>query len=262
VAIELRHVTAGYGRSPAITDVSLRVLRGTTVAVLGPNGSGKTTLARVMTGGLMPSAGQIVLDGTDATGRATARVARMGVFHVPDDRAIYPSLTVRENLRMALRFAVPRRQVGAEIDRVFELLPSLRLRATTRAGLLSGGEQQMLAIARAIAAPPAILVVDELSHGLAPLVVAEMFEILRRLKERVTLVVIEQFTERALAIADTVVVLRRGAVIHTGPVGGVTDDDLVAWYDLGGTEPFAATPADPSKNPSRTPATPSEARRP
>jgi branched-chain amino acid transport system ATP-binding protein len=119
----------------------------------------------------------------------------------------------------------------------------------------------MLAIARAIAAPPAILVVDELSHGLAPLVVAEMFEILGELKDRITMVVIEQFTERALAIADTVAVLRRGVVIHTGPVSGVTDDDLVAWYDLGGTEQRETARTGPSDVLSHARPTPSEARR-
>ena len=152
----------------------------------------------------------------------------------PTPRAIYPSLTVRENLRMAFRYSAPKGEVDDRINYVLELFPALRRHVSTRAGSLSGGEQQMVALAPAIAIPPSLLVVDELSHGLSPIVVGQMFEILARLKGDVTIVVIEQFTDRALALADSVLALGRGLVVFDGPAATVTDEDIVSWYALDG----------------------------
>jgi ABC-type branched-subunit amino acid transport system ATPase component len=233
-ALELRDVSAGYGKSLAISGVTMHMPRGTVTAVLGPNGGGKTTLARVITGQMVPMSGAVLIDGRDVTGSSAATMARQGVFHVPDSRAIYPSLTVRENLRMAFRYSAPKGEVDDRINFVLELFPALRRHVSTRAGSLSGGEQQMVALAPAIAVPPSILVVDELSHGLSPIVVGQMFEILARLKGEVTIVVVEQFTDRALALADSVLALGRGLVVFDGPAATVTDEDVTSWYALDG----------------------------
>lgn len=235
-ALELRDVFAGYGKSLAISGVTMHMAKGSVTAVLGPNGGGKTTLARVITGQIVPISGEVLIDGREVTGSSAATLARQGVFHVPDSRAIYPSLTVRENLRMAFRYTAPKGEIDGRIDYVMELFPALQRHMSTRAGSLSGGEQQMVALAPAIAVPPAILVVDELSHGLSPIVVGQMFEILARLKGDVTIVVIEQFTERALALADAVMALGRGVVLFDGPAGSVTDEDVVSWYALDGQD--------------------------
>jgi ABC-type branched-subunit amino acid transport system ATPase component len=231
-ALELREVSAGYGKSLALSGITMYMPRGSVTAVLGPNGGGKTTLARVITGQLVPMSGAVLIDGRNVTGSSAATMARQGVFHVPDSRAIYPSLTVRENLRMAFRYSAPKGEVDERINYVLELFPALRRHVSTRAGSLSGGEQQMVALAPAIAVPPSILVVDELSHGLSPIVVGQMFEILSRLKGEVTIVVIEQFTDRALALADSVLALGRGLVVFEGPAATVTDEDVVSWYAL------------------------------
>ncbi len=233
-ALELRSISAGYGKSLAISGVTMQMPKGSVTAVLGPNGGGKTTLARVITGQMAPMSGAVLIDGRDVTGSSAATMARQGVFHVPDSRAIYPSLTVRENLRMAFRYSAKKGEVDDRINYVLELFPALRRHVSTRAGSLSGGEQQMVALAPAIAIPPSILVVDELSHGLSPIVVGQMFEILARLKGEVTIVVIEQFTDRALALADSVLALGRGLVVFDGPAATVTDEDVVSWYALDG----------------------------
>jgi branched-chain amino acid transport system ATP-binding protein len=234
--LELRDIFAGYGKSLAISGVTMQMPRGSVTAVLGPNGGGKTTLARVITGQIVPTSGAVLIDGRDVTGSSAATLARQGVFHVPDSRAIYPSLTVKENLRMAFRYTAPKGQIDDRIAHVLELFPALQRHVSTRAGSLSGGEQQMVALAPAIAVPPAILVVDELSHGLSPIVVGQMFEILARLKGDVTMVVIEQFTDRALALADSVIALGRGVVLFDGPATTVTDEDVVSWYALDGQD--------------------------
>jgi len=239
IALELRDVAAGYGRSLAISGVTLTVTAGRVTAVLGPNGAGKTTLARVVTGQVAPLSGQVLLDDADVTGESAATTARRGVFSVPDERAVYPSLNVRENLRMAFRHRVPKSEVDERIDQVVELFPPLARHLGTRAGTLSGGEQQMLAIAPAIAVPPALLVVDELSHGLSPLIVGQMFAILAGLKGQVTMLVIEQFTDRALALADNVVALRRGRVVFDDTAASVTPEDIVSWYALDGQDEAA-----------------------
>jgi ABC-type branched-subunit amino acid transport system ATPase component len=236
IAVELHNISAGYGKSLAISKVTISLRRGGATAVLGPNGSGKTTLARVITGQLRPLSGSLTIDGRDVTASSAPTLAREGLFHVPDSRAIYPSLTVRENLRMAFRYRVPKRELDERIGQVVELFPALRRHVSTRAGSLSGGEQQMLAIAPAIAVPPSVLVVDELSHGLSPIVVGQMFEILARLKGDVTMIVIEQFTGRALELADDVIALRRGLVVFDGSAASVTDDDVASWYALDSDE--------------------------
>lgn len=231
-ALELRDLSAGYGRSTALHHISVAIPAGAAVAVLGPNGAGKSTLARVLAGQLRPTSGRILLHGTDVTELSAASMARLGVFHVPDSRAIYPSLTVRENLVMAFRHRIDKRQVTGGVERVVDLFPALGRHLKTRAGMLSGGEQQMLALAPAIAQPPSVLVLDELSHGLSPLIVGRLFEILATVKGEVTTVVIEQFAERALTLADEVIALRRGRIAFQGPTAGVTPDDVASWYAL------------------------------
>jgi ABC-type branched-subunit amino acid transport system ATPase component len=227
-------LTVGYDGAPVLTDISLEVPAGATVAVLGPNGAGKTTLARVLSGMVSPWAGRLHFAGHDVTGWSTTRLARAGLMHIPDSRAIYPSLSVRDNLRMAFQRVGDRGRVDELADIACQLFPLLHSRSKVAAGSCSGGEQQMLALACSLVAPPRLLLVDELSHGLAPIVVQRIFELLESMHGRTTVVVVEQFAERALAVADWVAVLNRGRLVHQGPARDLSLDRLAELYRLGG----------------------------
>jgi branched-chain amino acid transport system ATP-binding protein len=206
-----------YGEARALFGVDLEVGAGKVLAVLGPNGSGKSSLAAAITGRVAPSAGTVQIAGEDVTGRAASRISRMGVAYVPEERAIFPHLSVIENLRVLLRHAVPKADRAAALERSLELFPVLRERRRQQAGTLSGGEQQMLSLARVLAAPPTLLVADEMSLGLAPRLVDLVFESLEQAREQgVTVLLIEQYAEKALALADEAVILRRGRVAWHG----------------------------------------------
>jgi branched-chain amino acid transport system ATP-binding protein len=222
--LELDAVDAAYGPFRALFDVSLSVADGGALALLGPNGSGKTTVARVASGLLAPTKGSLRIAGEDLTGRPTWAVARAGVLHAPEGRSVFASLTVEENLVLGLGGVGEKSAIGSGLERAFELFPRLGERRSQTAGTLSGGEQRMLSLARVLAAPPRLLIVDELSLGLAPIVVEEVYATLGRIKaEGTSLLIIEQHVRHALDIADEAVILHQGRVAFAGPAAGLAD---------------------------------------
>lgn len=207
-----------YGTSRALFDVSLDVPAGGMVALLGPNGAGKSTVARALSGLVPITAGRVVLDGVDVTRWAAHRRHRAGLTYIPEGRGIFPGLSVQDNLRMAVRQAGGRDRREQAIARAVELFPVLGNRRAQHAGSLSGGEQQMLALARALVVEPKVLIADEMSLGLAPLVVDAVFEgIDQARRSGIAVLLIEQFVHRALAMADDCVILSRGEVSWGGP---------------------------------------------
>jgi branched-chain amino acid transport system ATP-binding protein len=205
--LELHDVSAAYGPFRALFNVSFDIQEGRAVALLGSNGAGKTTIARVCSGLLRPSSGQLQFRGEDVTGLRAYRLARLGVMHAPEGRSVFASLSVEENLALAFRREVGRKAVPAALDQAFELFPRLGERRRQVAGTLSGGEQRMLALARVLVRPPHLLICDELSLGLAPIVVDEVYR---------TLLLVEQHVRHALDLADDVVVLTKGEVSLSG----------------------------------------------
>ncbi|MBL7486738.1 ABC transporter ATP-binding protein [Frankia sp. AgB1.9] len=225
--LSLHDVTAGYGGTTVLHEVTLTVGAGEVVALLGPNGAGKTTLLRAATGLLRPRTGRVELAGTDLTGRPPHVFTRAGVCLLPEGRGIFPSLTVRENLMVQARG----RSLDAAVTTAAGLFPILGTRLRQTAGSLSGGEQQMLALARAYLTEPSVVLVDEASLGLAPIVVDTIYEALGELARRgVSLVVVEQYAQKALAIADRVYVLRRGTIVHTGRADETSTDEIYRGY--------------------------------
>ena len=225
--LALEHVTAGYGPATVLRDVSVVVPDGAVVAMLGPNGAGKTTLLRVASGLLAPSSGRLMVDGVDVTGHTAHDLRSLGVCHVPEGRGIFPTLTVRENLRL---FCPP----GGEalgLERAIDAFPKLGLRLGQSAGTMSGGEQQMLALARAYASEARVVLLDEVSMGLAPKLVDEIFVFLGRLAaEGTSLLLVEQYVAKALAIARYVCMLDRGRLAFVGEPAELDHDELLANY--------------------------------
>ena len=216
-ALALRDVSAGYGPFRALFGVSVEVGRGEAVALLGANGVGKTTVARVATGLIRPSGGSVAVGGEDFTGRRTYEFARAGVSHAPEGRSVFATLTVEENLTLSLRRRHRRADVGAALDLGFEMFPALAGRRHQAAGTLSGGEQRMLSMARVLIESPRALVADELSLGLAPMIIDEVYESLERLRgEGISLLIIEQQVGHALQLCGRVVLLGHGAVAWQG----------------------------------------------
>ena len=212
--LELRGVSAGYGRVEVLRDLDLVVPEGSLVALVGPNGAGKTTTLRVIAGLLQPSAGQVLLDGRPLGRRRPFEVARAGVCLIPEGRGIFPALTVKENLLMQGEGG----DRGDEaLERVLGYFPRLGERLAQRAGTMSGGEQQMLAMARALVTSPRLLLLDEISMGLAPQIVAQLFETVEALAAAgVTILLVEQYLTYALRLADLVYVLGKGTVTFVG----------------------------------------------
>lgn len=230
-ALEAVGIRAGYGGIDVLHGVDLTARFGEVTALLGPNGGGKSTLLRVVAGVLPPTAGQLRMAGVAVTGVSPHRLARNGVCLIPEGRGVFPNLTVRENMWLAAGRAARR----AQFERVaYDRFPRLGERRTQLAGTLSGGEQQMLALARALATSPGLLLIDELSMGLAPMIVGELFAIVRQIAESGTAVVlVEQFAHAALAVADQVEVLVRGRVTRRGTPAEV-EPHLASAYLAGG----------------------------
>jgi branched-chain amino acid transport system ATP-binding protein len=226
-ALELVGVSSGYGDTTVLREVSLTVPRGRVVALLGANGAGKTTLLRTASGLIRPTAGQVRLDGVDVTGaRAYQRSAR-GLCHIPEGRGVFRSLTVRENLTLQAR----RGQEVAAIERASAAFPILGDRLKQVAGTLSGGQQQMLAMAAAYVRRPRLVLVDEASLGLAPRIVDEIFEFLSTLASiGVSLLVVDQFVVRALEIATHAYVLHRGSLVYAGEPQTLLDGSAFERY--------------------------------
>jgi branched-chain amino acid transport system ATP-binding protein len=214
--LEIEALDVRYGTSQALFGVSLTVEPGTVLAVLGTNGAGKSTLARAVSGLVAPSAGRVRFEGRDVTGLSAHRIRKLGLTYIPEGRGIFPGLSVIDNLKMAV--AQERRpDRPAAIDRAIDRFPVLGDRRVQRAGSLSGGEQQMLALARALAVSPKLVIADEMSLGLAPLVAESVFEGLEDARRSgITIVLSEQFIHRALAMADRCVILTRGRVGWSG----------------------------------------------
>jgi branched-chain amino acid transport system ATP-binding protein len=223
-------VRAGYGsEGDVLHGVDLRLPDGGVVALLGPNGAGKSTLLRTIAGFLRPRAGSIRLGGLAVDGHDPATLARCGLYLVPERRAVFPNLTVADNLRLAT--AAPERRWHDDLQAALELFPRLVERKGQLARTMSGGEQQMLALARAFAARPRVLLLDEPSLGLAPKVVDEVFAAIGRfVEERIAVLLVEQYVQRALEVADDVVVMHHGAVDWAGAAATADLDALAERY--------------------------------
>lgn len=222
--LELRDVEASYGPFRALFGVSLSVAAGSVTALLGANGAGKTTVARVATGLVEPTSGEVLFEGESVQGLKAYELARRGIVHAPEGRSVFASLTVRENLELSFRRALGRRGVEPALARAYELFPRLGERRKQVAGTLSGGEQRMLSLARVMVSPPKLLVADELSLGLAPIVVDEVYRNLATIRDSGTaILLVEQYVTHALALADAAVVLAKGAVVHSGPAAELGD---------------------------------------
>ena len=220
-------LTARYGAATVLRNVDLEVKPGEVVALLGPNGAGKTTLMRTAAGLVHASGGSVTLSGVDVTRRSPHRRARSGLCLVPEGRGIFPSLTVRENLRLQ---GAPR-QRKETLERIVEAFPVLGERLGVPAGRLSGGQQQMIALGRCLVTNPDVVMLDEVSMGLAPLVIDQIFEALERLARTGTaLLVVEQYVSRALAMADSVYVLSRGQVSWRGTPSEITEEEIMRRY--------------------------------
>lgn len=224
-ALELEHLSAGYGRFRALFDVSFSVPAGSVAAMLGPNGAGKSTIARVIAGLVPTTSGRVLLCGKDVTALSPVRRVQQGLAFAPEGRPVFATLDVEDNLRLTFYRQLPRREVGLALERTYERFPQLKGRRRQLAATLSGGEQRILALARVLAVPPRVLVVDELSLGLAPKVVDDVFDALREINEAgTTILVVEQQVPRALALASKVIVLRKGRVTHDVAVASIPED--------------------------------------
>lgn len=222
--LEVEALRAAYGPYRALFGVTFAVPAGGAVALLGPNGAGKSTVARVVSGLVRPSGGHVRFDGHDVTGAAAWRIARAGLAHVPEGRGVFATLSVEENLVLALGRQGWRGDVAASLAQVYERFPVLSERRRHRAGTLSGGQQRLLSLAKVLAVPPKLLVADELSLGLAPSVVDDVYENLAALRQSGTaLLVVEQQVDRALALASHAVVLEHGTVAYDGPSSGALE---------------------------------------
>ncbi len=216
--LRVEEIDVRYGNIQALRGVSLEVRAGEVVALIGANGAGKTTTLRTISGLLRPVRGRILLDGQDLTRLPAHRITAMGVAHVPEGRAVFPNLTVLENLLLAAYTRRDRRAVARDLERVYQLLPRLFERRRQSAGTLSGGEQQMLAIGRALMSQARIMLLDEPSMGLAPVLVAEIFRLLTDInRSGTTLLLVEQNARMALQIANRAYVLEAGRVVLSGP---------------------------------------------
>ena len=224
--LALESVVGAYGETTVLRDVSLTVPEASVVALLGANGAGKTTVMRVASGELRPRAGKVLMDGRDISSAAPFQRWKLGVCHIPEGRAVFPGLSVRENL---VTFA--KRGADEALTRATEAFPVLATRMGQRAGTLSGGEQQMLALARAYVTEPRLILLDEVSMGLAPKIVDDIFAFIGLLAGTgASLLLVEQYVSRALELADHVYVLSRGRVVFSGPPSALDEENVLAGY--------------------------------
>ena len=236
--LRVEGLVAGYGKVQVLHAVSIDVPAGSLVTLIGANGAGKTTALRAISGMIRPQAGRVWLNDADITGLPSHVIARRGMAHSPEGRRVFGALSVADNLSLGafsrLTGSRPRGDVDADRDRMFALFPRLAERRAQYAGTLSGGEQQMLAMARALMLNPAVLLLDEPSMGLAPRLVEEVFATIVRLRaERVTMLLVEQFAQAALAVADFGYVLENGRLVASGPAAVLSRDPQVRAAYLG-----------------------------
>jgi branched-chain amino acid transport system ATP-binding protein len=255
-ALELRAINAAYGPFRALFGVSLALHPGEALALVGPNGAGKTTVARVASGLVAPQEGRVLVDGSDLTGARPYRFARAGVAHAPEGRSVFASLTVEENLVLSFTEARGRRGVRSGLDLAYASFPVLGERRRQVAGTLSGGEQRMLSMARVLVEEPKVLIADELSLGLAPVIVERLYASLDRLRSAgIALLLVEQHVGHALALCDRVALLDHGAISWTGPSDEAGDRIRSHIHQRAGSDP-----AQPGPRPSPAPVKPIPAR--
>jgi branched-chain amino acid transport system ATP-binding protein len=237
--LSIQNLEAAYGKVQVLHGISLEVPQGKLVTLIGSNGAGKTTTMRAISGMIKPRAGSISLKGKDITGLDSHRIARAGLAHSPEGRRVFATMSVTDNLLLGAfpRFtrARPKGDVQRDLEKAMELFPRLKERRNQLAGTLSGGEQQMLAMARAVMLNPDVVLLDEPSMGLAPILVEEVFRIITRLKsEGVTMLLVEQFAAAALNVADYGYVLENGRISVHGPAQSLKNDPKVVAAYLGG----------------------------
>ncbi len=233
--LEVEDLVARYGRITALHGIALRVEEGEIVTLIGANGAGKTTTLRAISGLVRAAAGSIRFDGRDITRVAPNEIVRAGVGHSPEGRRVFPRMTVRENLEIGAYTRRSKHEIAEDLERVLAIFPRLRERFAQKAGTMSGGEQQMLAIARALMSRPRLLMLDEPSLGLSPKLVQTIFEVIRDLNARgTTVLLIEQNARQALAIAARGYVLEVGRIAHAGPAGELAASEAVRAAYLGG----------------------------
>jgi branched-chain amino acid transport system ATP-binding protein len=243
--LELNDLTVLYGEIEAVRGISLAVEPGEVVTLLGSNGAGKSTTLRAISGLVRPSAGEILLDGVSIAGLGPEEIVRRGIAHVPEGRRVFPGLTVRENIMLGAsnRGHVAKRQLAAEADTMFDLFPDIRRFADALGWTLSGGQLQMVALARGLMAQPRLLLLDEPSLGLAPVIVQAVFSIIAEIRRRgTTVLLVEQNARMGLSVADRGYVLETGRLVLSGdPQALWANDDIRAAY-LGGKAKAAAAP--------------------
>jgi len=233
----VENLHAGYGNSEVLHGVSLKVAAGTVVALIGANGAGKTTTMRAISGMIQPTQGRVLLHDIAVQGNTGAAIARLGLAHSPEGRKVFGPLSVEDNLLLGAYSWLPallgfRAQARTELNRIYQLFPRLYERKNQVAGTLSGGEQQMLSIGRALMAQPKVMLLDEPSMGLAPVLVQEVFKIIRQLKAAgITLLLVEQFARSALEVADYVYVMEHGKIVLEGlPSEMIKNERVLAAY--------------------------------
>ncbi|MBB5393661.1 MULTISPECIES: ABC transporter ATP-binding protein [unclassified Herbaspirillum] len=237
--LTISNLHAAYGKVEVLHGISLDVPKGKVVTLIGSNGAGKTTTMRAISGMIKPKAGEVTLGGKNITGLDSHKIARFGLAHSPEGRRVFATMSVTDNLLLGAfpRFtrARPKGDIARDLERALELFPRLKERQTQLAGTLSGGEQQMLAMARAVMLNPEVILLDEPSMGLAPILVEEVFRIISRLKEEgVTMLLVEQFAAAALNVADYGYVLENGKISVHGPADKLQNDPAVQAAYLGG----------------------------
>src|SRR5450432_1233267 len=232
--LELRSVDAGYGSFQALFGVSLDVKAGEAVGVIGPNGAGKTTLMRVISGLIRPRAGAISMEGTDVLKTPAHRIVSFGIAHVPENRRLFPRLSVEDNLKMGAFMPEARARYAERLAFVFDLFPRMKERRHQLAGTMSGGEQQMCAIGRALMSDPKLLMLDEPSAGLAPVVVQQVFELVRRIREGgLTVLIVEQSVQQVLRVVDRAYLLEAGTIRASGKSSEMLANDTIRQAYLG-----------------------------
>jgi branched-chain amino acid transport system ATP-binding protein len=232
--LELKAVRAGYGTFQALFDVSIEVRHGEAVGVIGPNGAGKTTLMRVISGLLRPTAGSITLEGVDLVATPAHRIVELGIAHVPESRRLFPRMTVEDNLKMGGFVRAARPKFRQRLDLVYDLFPRLAERSRQLAGTMSGGEQQMCAIGRALMSDPKLLLLDEPSAGLAPVVVEQVFDLVTRIRAGgLNVLIVEQNVQQVLRVVDRAYVLKAGSIRAAGRPAELADNETIREAYLG-----------------------------
>ncbi len=232
--LNLENVSVNYGAIEALTGISMHVEKGEVVTLIGANGAGKTTTLRTITGLLQPRDGKISFEGEDIGGQPTHRLVAKGISMAPEGRGVFANLSVRENLQMGAYLNKDKRKIASDMDRAFQMFPRLKERESQKAGTLSGGEQQMLAIGRALMSQPRLLLLDEPSLGLAPLVVHTIFEAIDEIRGKgTTILLVEQNAHAALGHSDRAYVLETGRIVMEGPSAQLAADPRIKEAYLG-----------------------------